>query len=372
MDKTEKIAVILILCCAAAGTAALVMGMAWTGEHPSALAGAPPVSATGGAVSALDATAPANTTSCAPVTINQTDGTPITLPCKAERLIVANSDAAEMLIAFGAADKIVGVDESTFSVPYIMNKIPNATSIGNWETPNIEQILALHPDAVISYSSYKPKNIDQITAANITVISLDCYQLSTLASDARAIGTLTGTSDTADDYAQMVNGTINQVNARVKTLPADEIPSVYFEGYTDYTAESNGSGSNELLVAAGGRNIAGNSSTSYMTVSPEWLVAQQPQYVMKVVASSDNRKLTDVVATLRARTGWSTIPAVQQNHVNAFDSDLAYGPRAYIGLVYMAQILHPNTFPDMNPREMLDAYAGQYVNGTNVSRMMYP
>ena len=68
----------------------------------------------------------------------------------AERLIVANGDAAELLIALGAGDKIVGVTDSTLSVPYIMDKIPNATSIGNWETPNVEQILALHPDAVIS------------------------------------------------------------------------------------------------------------------------------------------------------------------------------------------------------------------------------
>lgn len=371
MDKTVKIMVILLLCCAVVGAAALIMGMAWTGEQPSALVGASPTSATGITGPALNAAAN-NTASCTPVTINQSDGTPITLPCQPERLIVANSDAAEMLIAFGAANKIVGVDQSTLSVPYIMDKIPNATGIGDWETPNIEEILALHPDAVISYSSYKPKNIDQIIAANITVISLDCYKLDILPSDARAIGTLTGTSTTAEVYARMIEDTVAQVNTRVKSIPDNECPTVYFESYTDYSAASNGSGSDEMLVAAGGRNIAENSSTSYMTVSPEWVVTQQPQYVMKVVSFPNPLSLAEIVENLKDREGWNTIPAVQQNQVYAIDSDIMFGPRAYIGLVYTAKILHPNTFQDMDPNAMLNDYAGKYISETNVSEMVYP
>ena len=147
----------------------------------------------------------------------------------------------------------------------VMDKIPNATSIGNWQTPNVEQILALHPDAVIAYSSYQPKNLDQLLAANITVVSLDCYKLATLPSDARAIGALTGRENAAEVYARMVEDTVADVAARVKTIPQQDYPSVYFESYTDYTAAASGSGSNEMLVAAGGRNIAGDTMTSSMT-----------------------------------------------------------------------------------------------------------
>ncbi|MDD1702535.1 MAG: ABC transporter substrate-binding protein [Methanoregula sp.] len=309
---------------------------------------------------------------CTPVTINQTDGTAATLPCRPERLIVANANAAEMVIALGAADKIVGATDSTLSVPYIRDKIPNATSIGNWQTPNVEEILALHPDAVIAYSSYKPKNLDKITAANVTVISLDCYKLGTLASDARALGTLIGTSPTAEDYAKMVEQSVNTVTARVAALNASEKPEVYFESYTDFTAAGKGSGSDEMLTLAGGKNCVGDPDASSMKVSAEWVVARQPQYVMKVVSSSNTVPLADIVANLTARTGWNTIPAVRDNRVYAFANDVEYGPRAYIGLVYTAQILHPDTFRDLHPREMLDDYAGRYVSGTNISTVVYP
>lgn len=309
---------------------------------------------------------------CTPVTINQTDGTPVTLPCKPGRLIVANANAAEMVIALGAADTIVGATDSTLSVPYIRDKIPNAKSIGNWQTPNVEEILALHPDAVISYSSYKPKNLDQITAANVTVISLDCYRLGTLASDARALGTLTGTSEKAEDYAEMVDRSIDTVTGKTVAMNDAEKPNVYFESYTDYTAAANGSGSNELLVLAGGKNIAGYTDTSSMKVSPEWVVAQKPAYVMKVVSSSNTVPLADIVANISARTGWKTMPAVQDNQIYAFANDVEYGPRAYIGLAYTAKILHPAMFGNLDPERMLAEYAGTYVSGTNESEMVYP
>src|SRR5208283_830976 len=351
MDKTIQILGIILLCCAAAGATVLMMGTAGTATHPVPALDGTQTRGTATAAPATNAPGSQNSGTCTRVTITQTDGTTVSLPCQPERLIVANSDAAELLIALGASDKIVGVDESTLSVPYIMDKIPNATSIGDWETPNIEEIIALHPDAVIS---------------------LDCYKLDTLPSDARALGMLTGTSNAAEVYARMVEDTVTEVNTRVKSITETDYPTVYFESYTDYTAESKGSGSDEMLVAAGGKNIAGDSQTSYMTVSPEWVVARQPQYVLKVVSSSNTLSLAEIVENLKARPGWDTIPAVQQNRVYAIDSDIEYGPKAYIGLVYTAQLLHPDIFRDMYPRAMLDEYAGKYVSGTNVSMMMYP
>lgn len=364
MDKTVTLIGIILLCCAAAGAVVLIE------SGPQANTVATPTASATPTVVSTNATVTQG--GCTQVTITQTDGTPVTFPCRPERLIVANADAAEMIIALGAADKIVGVTDSTLPLSYIMEKIPNATSIGNWQTPNIEQILALHPDAVITYSSYKPKNLDQLVAANITVVSLDCYKLATLPSDAREIGKLTGTSNAAEVYARIVEDTVADVNARVKTIPAQDFPNVYFESYTDYTAAANGSGSNEMLVAAGGHNIAGDAMSSSMKVSPEWVVSEQPQYVLKVVSSSDTRELSDIVSALKSRPGWNTIPAVQNNRVYAFANDLQYGPRAYIGLVYTAQLLHPNEFRDLHPKAMRDEYAAKYVSGTNTSVVVYP
>lgn len=310
--------------------------------------------------------------SCTPVTITQTDGSRVTLPCHPRRIIVANSNAAEMMIAIGAQDTIVGVTRSTTNVSYIMEKIPRAENIGDWQVPNVERILALRPDIVIAYASSKPKNIDQFAAANVTVIYLDCFRLSTLANDARALGMLTGKSNEAEVYARMVEDTIAEVTGRVKKIPESKYPRVYSESYTDYTVSGPGSGSGEQLDLAGGKNIAADITTSSAKISTEWLVARQPDYIFKVISSDNRKPFFEIAESLRARLGWDTIPAVKNNRVYLFANDVQYGPRSYVGLVYAAQLLHPDEFRDMHPRQMLDAYAGRYVSGTNGTMMVYP
>jgi len=296
----------------------------------------------------------------------------ITLPCHPERIIVTNSNAAEMMIALGAANRIVGVTQSTTNVSYIMDEIPQAENIGDWQIPNVEKILALHPDVVIAYASSKPKNLDQLTAANITLVYLDCFRLPTLAHDARALGTLTGHENEAEVYARLVEDTVADVTAKVKTIPEGSYPAVYSESYTDYTAAGPGSGSDELLTLAGGRNIAADVTASSAKISTEWVVAEKPAYIFKVISSGNSKPFTEVHAALVNRTGWDTIPAVKNDRVYLFANDIQYGPRAYIGLVYTAQILHPDEFRDLHPRAMLDEYAVRYVSGTNRTGMVYP
>jgi iron complex transport system substrate-binding protein len=309
---------------------------------------------------------------CSPVTVTQTDGKEVTLPCRPERIIVTNSDAAEMLIALGASGSIVGVVETTKNVSYILEKIPGAESIGDWQTPNIERMLALKPDAVISYASSKPKNLDQILAANITILYLDCYRLPKLAQDARSVGTLTGHEQQAEQYAALVENTTAIIMNRAGAVPAADRPAVYFEGYSDYTAAGTGSGSDELLIMAGGKNIAGNLSGSSPKVSAEWVVAQKPAFVLKAISSKETRPYSEVVAALKKRTGWDTIPAVQNDRVYAYSSSVLYGPKSYIGLAYTAKILQPELFGDIDPERMMDEYAGKYVAGTNATAVVYP
>ena len=314
----------------------------------------------------------AGSATCSPVTITQTDGKEVTLPCMPKRIIVTNSDAAEMLIALGAADTVVGIVETTKNVSYIMEKIPQAQSIGDWQTPNIEQMLALKPDAVISYASSKPKNLDQILAANITIIYLDCYRLPKLAQDARAVGTLTGHEQQAGEYAALVENTTATIMNRAGAVPRTDLPEVYFEGYSDFTAAGTGSGSDDLLMMAGGKNIAANLSGSSPKVSAEWVVAQKPAFILKAISAKETRPYREIVLTLDNRTGWDTIPAVRNDHVHLYNSGILYGPKSYIGLAYTAKILHPELFKDLDPHTMLDEYAGKYVSGTNTTTTVYP
>ena len=362
---TEKILPFLVLTgllvCCIAGSGCTGYASPATGET-----GALPATGT------LTTVPAATTTGCVPVTITQTDGTAVSLPCRPQRIIVANANAAEMMIAIGAQDKIVGVTQSTTNVSYIMDRIPGSENIGDWQVPNMERILSLHPDVVIAYASSKPKNIDQLTAANISVISLDCYRLRTLASDARALGALTGNEEKAETYARTVEATIDTVSRRVATISPESYPSVYSEQYSAYTVSGPSSGADEQLTLAGGRNIASDITTSSAKINTEWIVSKKPAYIFKVVAATSATPSRNAIESLASRPGWESLPAVRNNHVYIFSSDVQFGPRSYIGIVHTARILHPDLFMDLEPGKMLDEYAGTYVPRTNLTTMVYP
>jgi iron complex transport system substrate-binding protein len=93
---------------------------------------------------------------------------------------------------------------------------------------------------------------------------------------------------------------------------------------------------------------------------------------MKVVSSKETRTFAEIANAMAARTGLDTIPAVQQDHVFFFSSNVAYDPKSYIGLVSTAKVLHPELFKDLDPHRMLDDYADRYVAGTHASVAIYP
>jgi hypothetical protein len=75
---------------------------------------------------------------------------------------------------------------------------------------------------------------------------------------------------------------------------------------------------------------------------------------------------------MKERTGWNTLPAVQQDHVFLFNSGIEYGPKSYIELAYTVKIQHPDLFHALDPHMMLNDYAARHVAGTNTTTTIYP
>ena len=309
------------------------------------------------------------------------NGNEVTLPKTADRIVATNADCAEMLIAIGAKDKIVGVTDTVKSTPLLMAQLPgNISSIGNWQTPSVETIMSLKPDVVICYSyASKPKNIDQLNAANLTIIYLDCYKMSTLSHDARALGTITGNTNQAEDYAQFLEKYQNMVTDNTSKLSAAQKPSVYWESYTEYSTVGNTSGGDVMISMAGGVNVAAANASLYASAYPkinsEWVIKNNPSYALKMISptnvtSMDNlKKLQETVV---ARPGMDKADAVKNGHVYVMSGTVAFGPRAVIGLLYTAKILHPDLYKDVDPRAVMSEYSHKYLPGADQGYFIYP
>jgi len=300
-----------------------------------------------------------------------TTGPDYTIPV--QRIIVTNANSAELLIAIGAKDRIVGVSDTVKNHPVLGPQFASVPSIGSWQTPDIETILSLHPDVVICYSSYLPKNIDRITASGVVILPIDCYKIDTLAADTQKLGQITGNVSGAQKFIAFQEKYESLLRSRTAGMQDAEMPRVYFESYSDYSTLTGGSGADTLLTMAGGRNIAGLLPVSSPKVNAEWLVAEDPAIIIKTIASTQkDQDFKGVQEKIRNRAGSGNISAIKNSRVYIISNDIVYGPRAIIGAVYLAKILHPDRFSDIRPEKMLDDYAGDFAPGTNTTQCMYP
>ncbi|MDR2854808.1 MAG: ABC transporter substrate-binding protein [Methanomicrobiales archaeon] len=301
------------------------------------------------------------TAAAAEIQFTDTAGSLITLPDIAQRVVCLNSDAAEVMVALGVGDRVVGVTDSTMRDNALMAHLPQAVSVGTWDTPSLENVLKLDPDAIIIYSSSPPKNVALFETAGIKLIALDCYRITTMESDVAALGMMFGAEDKAAEYIDFFNSWKEMITLGVSAIPDDEIPTVYVEGYTEYAAQGVNSGIDLMLSIAKGTNIASELGEQWPKVTPEWVLMQDPAIIIKVCSPTDEVSTEDVWNNVMTREGFEVLQAVQNEDVFVINGDLAYGPRSIAGLVYVAQALHLSL--DIDPTDVLLEYDERFVSG---------
>lgn len=318
----------------------------------------------------LPATIPHHT-----VIITDTMGNTILLPDIPNRIVLQNGRALDLVIAFGAGDRVVGVPDHVTRKRDMMPSIPNAQNIGSdWQSPNVEQILALHPDILLSYTSFRPRNIDQLVATNTTIVYLDCYHVLRLPNESRTLGAILGKEKEAERYAQDLEHHLALIQQRMAQIRENQnTPRVYAELYSDYQAQGGGSAGEEILNLLQTENIAGSVKMNPV-VSREWIIEQNPEIIVKFVSTppneiSDLKAIHDAIVT---RPGFSNISAVKNNRVYVIDGDAISSPRGITGVLYLAKAFYPTDFADMDPDAVLEGYNDRFIPAIKARDAFYP
>lgn len=300
--------------------------------------------------------------------LNQT----VTLSRPVKRLVVNHADGIEMMLALDAGDLIIGVPDTALTDPDFTGRLKNARGIGDWNVPDPETILTLKPDAIIVLTS-KTRNIDLLASHNMTVLYLDCFKLDTLPSEAEILGKITGKEERAKEYQMFVTKYQKLVFSRIPSHQ-DNPPVIYAEKYTDFQPEGSGSGVDQMIHRLGARNIASGISGN-VKISPEWVVERNPDIILRFESNSYlNRggSLKEKYDAIFNRTGFKKISAIEGDRVYILQSDMFYSPRAVVGLVYLAKILYPNEFADIDPDDVLAEYETKFLPVSYRSEISYP
>ncbi len=277
-----------------------------------------------------------------PLIAKDANGTPIVIPATAPKHIISlGATDSEILAALGATPQVVGVDAFT-DYPAAMAAKPKVTDAEG--KADIEQIVSLEPDLVLSFGGETATTDQQLEQLHITVVDLPAPDLAETLTEIRLVGQLIHAESAANALAMSMQQRIDAVKAKI----AGAAPvSVYMEvGYMPPPPYVFGGGSfgDGLITAAGGTNIfAGDTENGgYPAVSEESIIAANPQ----VIILTEDPAYGGDPANVYQRATWAGISAVKNHRVYAINPDIVQrpGPRLVDALDQLAQDIHPELF----------------------------
>ena len=246
-----------------------------------------------------------------------------------ERIISLGSSFTEILFGVGADPQVVGVDNSSTYPAAASSKV----QVGGSSNPNKEVIASLNPDCIIVWS-YNSKLIADLEARPYKVVGYYPKNVSGIEGVIISIGDLTGTNPQANSMVATMEARIKIVTDRLANVSMDQRPLVYYE---QANTKSVGAGTigNEIITLAGGRNIYRNVSGNPLFNS-EYIAHANPEFIIVDNASTSSN------ADIAARSGWSAINAVQDDHIYRINARMmSITPRLVDAIEQMVEWFYP-------------------------------
>lgn len=267
-----------------------------------------------------------------PVKIIDSFGKEVTLETEPMHVISVAPSVTEMIYAIGAEDKLVGRTDYC-DYPEEASKIE---SIGSLTTPDLEKMISLEPDLVITSTHFDEENGAKLEQAGIPVIGLyEEFDVNGVYVQLETLGLALNRQEQATEVVDEMKAKISDVQAKIEGL---EAPSVYYVvgygEYGDYSAPEN-TFVGQMIKLAGGKNIVpASDSWSY---SLEALLEADPDIILVRNGEKDSFMTAE---------GYNELTAVKENHVYEIDGNLLerQSHRNAEGVEVLAQIMHPEAF----------------------------
>lgn len=220
-----------------------------------------------------------------------------------QRIICLSAEAADWLCRIGVWDKVVGTT-AFFSQPPDIDPKPR---VSGFSSGRLEEILALSPDLVITFSDVQAAIATDLIRRGIPVLATNQRTLAeteaTLALLARAVRR----------EAEAEPLLLRFRTSLAAQEPLAEAPRVYFEEWPDPLVAGIGWVS-ELIERAGGRDVFAHlrtkRSVSERMISPEDVRQADPE----IILVSWCGKPADF-GSIASRPGWSRITAVRNQRL---------------------------------------------------------
>ena len=256
------------------------------------------------------------------------------------RIVSLAPSITETLYALGLGDRVAGVTQFCEYPPDARNK----PQVAGFADVNYEAVLRLRPDLVVLPRD-KDRNKKELEQLGLPVLPLDALSLSGLMDAVDRLGKATGRENEAHAVLEAINNSLLAARARAT---GRERPGVLFSvmhsyqglGYiTEIHAVGNDGFYNELINAAGGRNVY-TGDLAFPRLSREAVIFLNPEVIIDIIPESE-----DLEAVRRDWQSLASVAAIKNNrlHLLTGEADTVPGPRSRQTLAKLSAALHPQS-----------------------------
>ncbi|ABS60123.1 ABC transporter substrate-binding protein [Fervidobacterium nodosum] len=241
----------------------------------------------------------------------------VNIPMPPRRVVSAAPSATRYLQALGLEYRIVGVTA--------WDNYKKAENIGNMVPLNIEKIYSLKPDLVLMFGGFQFPEVEKLEKANLTAYVLNANTLTDIIKAVGQLGAVFNVKEKADKITNELRQKMTEVGQKTSKIPLEKRPTVFFtitvpdEKVKELWTAGTGSYMNELIVIAGGKNIAApySGNNGWLSVSWEWLVQQDPDVII-IGAYGDVKSVEQAV---KNHSIMKNLKAVKNNKIFVVDGD---------------------------------------------------
>lgn len=252
------------------------------------------------------------------------------------RVVSLTPSVTEMLFVLGLGDCIVGATDHCDYPP----EAREIERVGGLGRPNIEKLLVLSPDLVITTGFERKEAIEVLRDSGIRVLDLEMRSFGEIFGALRQIGQATGKVQQAEKVIAAMQTDLRAVARRYANVPRDLRRRVFVEIWPDPITTIGGTSFiDEVIRRAGGVNVAHDLRQTYPRINPEKVVAWDPEVIIICYMGRTGH----TASQLASRIGWENVSAIKETRIIddiPNDHILRPGPRLVEGVKALAQRLY--------------------------------
>ena len=235
------------------------------------------------------------------------------------RIVCLTEETVETLYLLGQQDRIIGISGYVVRPPQARREKPRVSA---FTSANIEKILALKPDLVLTFSDLQADIAADLIRRGLDIHAFNQRSIVGILDMIRTLGAMVDASERARRLVGMLEARLADALSRAERLP--KRPRVFFEEWDDPLISGIGWVS-ELVEIAGGTDIfvdrRHQGAARDRIVTAEEVIARDPDLIIGSWCGKKFRPERVV-----ARAGFGQVPAVPHQDLYEIKSSIILQP----------------------------------------------